>query len=193
MSRRVVSDAGRFALRQVGADPTVTARSGRADVGVQAEEVAGVVGAALGAMAIGLAMSPDGSYAVLTPGLIALSLGDGVVFTSMFIAAGTGVPDGDQGVASGIASTSTSVGAALGLAVLVLVANAGTDGRTGEALRTATADGLATAVLVVAAGIAVTALVALNLRPGPTTRPEPPCPRRLAVPRPTRLDPEWSG
>jgi hypothetical protein len=144
-------------------------------------------------MAIGLAMSPDGSYAVLTPGLIALSLGDGVVFTSMFIAAGTGVPDGDQGVASGIASTSTSVGAALGLAVLVLVANAGTDGRTGEALRTATADGLATAVLVVAAGIAATALVALNLRPGPTTRPEPPCPRRLAVPRPTRLDPEWSG
>ena len=47
-----------------------------------------------------------------------------------------------QGVASGIASTSTSVGAAVGLALLVLVANSGTDGRTGEALRTATADGL---------------------------------------------------
>ncbi len=118
---------------------------------------------------------------------------DGVVFTTMFIAAGTGVPDGEQGVASGIASTSTSVGAAVGLAVLVLVANAGTDGRTGEALRTATADGLATAVLVVAAGIAAMALVALNLRPGPTTSPEPPCPRRLALPARPDPDPELSG
>ena len=46
---------------------------------------------ALGAVALGRAMSPDGSYAVLIPGLIALSIGDGVVFTTMFIAAGTGV------------------------------------------------------------------------------------------------------
>ena len=51
------------------------------------------------------------------------------------------------------------------LALLVLVANAGTDGPGGEALRTATSGGLSAAVLVVAAGIAATALVALNLRP----------------------------
>jgi hypothetical protein len=92
------------------------------------------------------------------------------------------VPDREQGVASGIASTSTSVGAAVGLAVLVLVANSGTDGLAGEALRIATADGLSAAVLLVAAGIAATAIVALNLRPGPRARAEPPCPRRLAVP-----------
>jgi hypothetical protein len=84
----------------------------------------------------------------------------------MFIAAGTGVSDREQGVASGIASTSASVGAAVGLALLVLVANADNEGLTGEAVRTATADGLSAAVLVVAAGIAATALVALNLRPG---------------------------
>jgi EmrB/QacA subfamily drug resistance transporter len=137
---------------------------------------------ALGALALGLAMSPDGSYTALTPGLIALSLGDGVVFTTMFIAASTGVSDGEQGVASGIASTSTSIGAAVGLAVLVLVANSDTDGRTGDALRTATADGLSAAVLVIAGGIAATALIALNLRPATRTRPEVPCPRRLAVP-----------
>jgi hypothetical protein len=129
-------------------------------------------------------MSPDGSYAALIPGLIALSIGDGVVFTTMFIAAGTGVSDRDQGVASGIASTSTSLGAAVGLAVLVLVANSGTDGLTGEALRTATADGLSAAVLVVAAGIAATALVALNLRPGPRRSADTPCPRQLTVPAP---------
>jgi hypothetical protein len=37
-------------------------------------------------------------------------------------------------------------------------------------------------VLVVAAGIAVTALAALNLRPSSGTHPQSPCPRRLAVP-----------
>jgi EmrB/QacA subfamily drug resistance transporter len=143
--------------------------------------VALVIGA-LGAVALGLAMSPDGSYAALVPGLIALSIGDGVAFTTMFIAAGTGVSDREQGVASGITSTSTSVGAAVGLAILVLVANFGTHDLTGEALRIATAEGLSTAVFVVAAGIAATALVALNLRPDPRTRTAAPCPRRLAVP-----------
>jgi hypothetical protein len=110
-------------------------------------------------------MSPNGSYASLVPGLVMLSIGDGVVFTTMFIAAGTGVADREQGVASGIVSTSTSVGAAVGLALLVLVANSGTDGLTGESLRIATADGLSTAVLVIAGAIAATAVVALTLRP----------------------------
>lgn len=107
--------------------------------------------------------------------------GDGVVFTTMFIAAGTGVDDEEQGVASGIVSTSTSIGAAVGIALLVLVAASGTDGLAGEALGAATANGLSTAVLVIAAGIAATALVALNLRPDARTRAQPPCPRGLAT------------
>jgi EmrB/QacA subfamily drug resistance transporter len=137
---------------------------------------------AVGALGLGLAMSPNGSYSTLVPGLILLSSADGVVFTTMFIAAGTGVADREQGVASAIASTSTSVGAAVGLALLVVVANSGTDGLAGESLRVATADGLSTAVLVVAAGITATALAALNLSPGPRGDGEPPCPRRLAAP-----------
>jgi EmrB/QacA subfamily drug resistance transporter len=137
---------------------------------------------ALGALALGLAMSPNGSYAALIPGLILLSIGDGVVFTTMFIAAGTGVADREQGIASGLVSTSTSVGASVGLAVLVLIATSGTDGLTGEALRTATANGLSAAVLVVSAGIAAIAIVALNLRPGAATPAEIPCPRQAAVP-----------
>jgi EmrB/QacA subfamily drug resistance transporter len=149
--------------------------------GLRATLVAALAIGAAGAAALGLAMSPDGSYASLVPGLIGLSIGDGIVFTTMFIAAGTGVADREQGVASGIASTSTSVGAAVGLAMLVLVANAGTDGLAGEALRVATADGLSAAVLVVAAGIAATALAALRLRPGPAPRAESPCPRRLSM------------
>jgi hypothetical protein len=62
-----------------------------------------------------------------------------------------------------MASTGSGVGAAIGLALLVLVANSGTHGLTGEELRVATAAGLRGAVFVVAAGIVVTLLVALNL------------------------------
>jgi MFS family permease len=42
---------------------------------------------ALGAVALGLAISTNGTYIELIPGLVALSIGDGVVFTTMFIAA----------------------------------------------------------------------------------------------------------
>jgi EmrB/QacA subfamily drug resistance transporter len=154
--------------------------------GVRATLLAALASGALGALALGLAMSPDGSYAELIPGLILLSIGDGVVFTTMFIAAGTGVADREQGVAAAIASTSTSLGAAVGLAMLVLVANSGTDGLAGEAKRIAVADGLSTAVLVVAAAIAATTLVALNLRPAPRTHATPPCPRGLAASAPLR-------
>jgi EmrB/QacA subfamily drug resistance transporter len=149
--------------------------------GVRPTLVVALVVGGLGAVALGLAMSPDGSYAALVPGLIALSIGDGVAFTTMFIAAATGVSSREQGVVSGIASTSSSVGAAVGLALLVLVANSGTDGLAGERLRIASADGLRAAVLVVAAGIVATALVALNFRPGPNARAEVPCPRQVAV------------
>jgi MFS family permease len=144
----------------------------------------------LGALALGLAISPDGSYAALIPGLVLLSVADGVAFTTIFIAAGTGVSDREHGVASGLASTAMGIGAALGLALLVLVANSGTDGLTGEALRVATADGISDAVLVIAGGIAATLPVALSLRPAPRGPADVPCPRRLRVPAPV---PEGDG
>jgi EmrB/QacA subfamily drug resistance transporter len=128
---------------------------------------------ALGAILLGRAMSPHGSYLALIPGLVAVSIADGTVFTAMFIAAGTGVPDEDQGVASGIVSTSTSVGAAVGLAILVLVANAGANGVPGDALQTTPANGLSVAMLCVAGGIAATALLALTLRSDSATGDKP--------------------
>jgi MFS family permease len=131
--------------------------------GVRATLLVALAVGALGAAGLGVAIGSDGSYAALIPGLVALSIGDGMSFTTMFIAAGTGVPDRDQGVASGAASTAMQAGAAVGLAGLVLVANAGTDGLGGEELRIATADGIASAAFVVAAGIATTIAVALAL------------------------------
>jgi EmrB/QacA subfamily drug resistance transporter len=131
------------------------------------------VGAA-GVAALGLAMSPDGSYAMLVPGLIADSIGDGVVFTAMFIAAATGVSNREQGVASGIVSTGSGVGAVVGLAILVLLANSRTEGTVGEGLRLATAEGIRTAVFVIAGGIVVSLLLAFSLRSAPgITRPAP--------------------
>jgi MFS family permease len=119
---------------------------------------------AIGAAALGLAMSPDASYASLIPGLVAVSIGDGIVFTTMFIAAGTGVTNREQGIASGIVSTGAGIGAAIGLAILVLVANSGAEGLLGEVLRIATAEGIRTAVFVVAGGILMTLVIALNVR-----------------------------
>ena len=72
--------------------------------------------------------------------------------------------DQEQGVASAIASSATSVGAAVGLAGLVLIANSGTSGLAGDQLRIATADGLGAAMFAIAVGIGGTALVALKLR-----------------------------
>ena len=111
------------------------------------------------------------SYVGLIPGLIALSIGDGVVFTTMFIAAGTGVPDREQGIASAIVSTASGIGAAIGLALLVLVANSGTEGLVGEDLRVATAEGLRTAMFVVAFGVLLSLLVALNVGSGANGSP----------------------
>jgi MFS family permease len=139
-------------------------------LGLRRTLVAALAIGAAGAAALGLAMSPDGSYALLVPGLVAVSIGDGVVFTAMFIAAATGVTDREQGVASGIVSTGSGVGAVVGLAILVLLANSGTEGLVGEGLRVATAEGIRTAVFAIAGGIVVNLLLALNLRTAPDIR-----------------------
>ena len=49
------------------------------------------------------------------------------------------------------------------LAILVLIANSGTEGLSGEQLRVAMADGIGTSVLVIAGGILATAVIALNV------------------------------
>lgn len=117
-----------------------------------------------GALAIGFSIAPEASYPALVPGLVAVSIGDGVMFTVMFIAAATGIPDRQQSIASAIASTGSGVGAAVGLAALVLIANAGTEGLVDRELRAATARGIAHAAYGIAAGILITLLVVIAFR-----------------------------
>ncbi|MFK4089530.1 MFS transporter [Kribbella sp. NPDC020789] len=128
--------------------------------GLRRTLIAALVIGAAGAIALGLGMSASDSYVALVPGLIGVSLGDGAVFTMMFIAAATGVSDRAQGVASGMVSTSSGIGAVVGLAALVLVANAPTTGLAGAELKSATAHGIQNAVLVIGGGILLTLLFA---------------------------------
>jgi MFS family permease len=114
---------------------------------------------ALGALAIGLVIDAGTSYIALVPGLVAVSVGDGAMFTAMFIAAAKGVPDHQQGIASGIVSTGSGMGAALGLAALVLISNRGIAGLEGEAMGAALALGISHAVYAITAGMVLTLLL----------------------------------
>ncbi|MEU7783167.1 MFS transporter [Amycolatopsis sp. NPDC049159] len=105
-----------------------------------------------GAVALALSMTVDASYLEVVPALIVLGLGQGAGYTLMFGAAAAGVSPAEQGIAAGVASTAQQVGGTVGLAVFVAVANTGTS----------EVDGLRTAVLLAAAGIALTAVAALR-------------------------------
>ncbi|MEU4608288.1 MFS transporter [Kribbella sp. NPDC023972] len=120
--------------------------------------------AGTGTALLGLIVSTTASYAVLVPALLILGLGQGSAFTTMYAAASTGVAAEYQGIGSGIASTGQQIGNAVGLAVLVAIANRGVEGLTGDALRTATTHGLRVAVLLAAAGVILTAGLALSGR-----------------------------
>ncbi|MGY4395528.1 MFS family permease [Sphingomonas sp. UYAg733] len=122
------------------------------------------IGAA-GAIALGLTLKADAHFAALVPGLIAVSIGDGAMFTAIFIAAATGVPDRQQGVASGIVSTGQGIGASVGLALLVLVANTDAPELVGENLRVTAAEGIARSAYAIAGGILLTLVLVLILRP----------------------------
>ncbi|GLZ81219.1 MFS transporter [Actinorhabdospora filicis] len=125
-----------------------------------------IVGFALGVpgtvlMAFGF--SADAGYGLLAPGLIVSGVGQGIVWTAMWIVSATGTPAHEQGIANGIASTTLNIGNAIGLAVFTAIADAGVAGVSGDALRAATADGEFLVVLLTAAGMAVGLLVTFAL------------------------------
>ncbi|WP_343713118.1 hypothetical protein, partial [Inquilinus sp.] len=90
-------------------------------------------------------------------------LGQGIVWTGMWIASAFGVAAEVQGVASGMASTTLNIGNAIGLAVLIAIANAGIAAQQGEALRLAVGEGARLAFLLAVLGIILGGLVALAL------------------------------
>ncbi|MEV5825180.1 MFS transporter [Spirillospora sp. NPDC052242] len=133
--------------------------------------VAGFALGAAGTVALAAGFGVGAAFTTAVPGLVVSGVGQGIVWTAMWIAASTGVPPERQGVANGTASMALNLGNAIGLAVLTVAANAGTDGRTGDLLRAAVADGGRTAVLLAAAGMAAGLAASLALRTPARTSP----------------------
>lgn len=75
--------------------------------------------AAGGTALLAAAVAGGSTYAGLLPGIAAFGLGTGIAFSTMWMAAATGVAAHEQGMASGVASTALQFGSGAGLAVLV--------------------------------------------------------------------------
>jgi EmrB/QacA subfamily drug resistance transporter len=91
-------------------------------IGVRPVAVAGFLLAAAGLVLL-TQLPVDGSYAAnVLPAILLSSLGMGAVFMPLTLIATTGLPNEDQGLASGLFNTSQQVGGALGLAVLSTLA-----------------------------------------------------------------------
>ncbi|MEU5869777.1 MFS transporter [Nonomuraea sp. NPDC047529] len=136
-------------------------------IGMRVTLLIGTVGGAAGTALLALGISADGSYWGVLPGIVVSGVSQGLTWTGMWIASATGVVAGEQGIASGMASTALQVGAALGLAVLVAA------GGVGEATGPALAAGMRTAVLVAAAGMLLGTVVALTFARRRATAPLP--------------------
>jgi hypothetical protein len=84
--------------------------------------VIGPLVAAVGIVWLSL-LSPGSSYLIgLLPGFILVPLGMGLTFMPITIAATSGVPTNEAGLASGIISTSQQMGGALGLSIFAGIA-----------------------------------------------------------------------
>ncbi|MFD0395788.1 MFS transporter [Streptomyces nogalater] len=142
-------------------------------IGTRTTLVIGFVVGIVGTAGLALGFDSDASYAMLVPGLIVSGVGQGIVWTAMWIAAATGTAPQEQGVANGIASTALNIGNAIGLAIFTVIAEIGTDGKAGQALTAARADGEFLVVLLTAAGMVVGLLVTLALRRQPASAAVP--------------------
>jgi EmrB/QacA subfamily drug resistance transporter len=110
----------------------------------------------------------DGSFVTdVLPAMIVMGIGGGITFNPILLAAMGDVEPSESGLASGIVNTAFMMGGALGLAVLVSVADSRTQSLldSGDAQAAALTGGYNTAFLVAAAFAVIGALGALLLRP----------------------------
>ncbi len=121
-------------------------------LGTRATLITGFSIGIVGTVGLAFGFAADRPFLAAVPGLVVSGVGQGIVWTAMWIAAASGVAPREQGVASGLASTALNLGNAVGLAVLIAVANGGVPA---EGSRVATADGGALAVVLTAVGMLV--------------------------------------
>jgi MFS family permease len=109
-------------------------------------------------------LTPASSYVInLLPAFLILALGMGLSFVAVTVAATSGVPDNEAGLASGLINTSQQLGGALGLAVLTVVASTTTaaDEALGKGLAQASIHGYQMAFLCSAVLMVVALLVSI--------------------------------
>src|SRR6266567_2617275 len=95
-------------MNRIGARRTLLVSTGLATVGI----------------ALLTVISPQGSYFLVLPGMIVWTLGASIGFPAVNLAAVAGTRPGEEGLASGVVSTSFRIGFPLGLAVLLTIAGA---------------------------------------------------------------------
>ncbi|MEK0315039.1 MFS transporter [Cohnella sp. 56] len=95
-----------------------------AKVGVSGTIASGMAIGAIGFLIL-TQLSATGSAWGVIPGTVIIGIGQALVFTTMFIAGGTGIDPKEQGVASAIISTGQQIGGAIGLAVIMAILSAG--------------------------------------------------------------------
>lgn len=142
-------------------------------IGMRATLSIGLVVNGIGIALTALVMSAGGSFYTLLPGSIIWGVGGGLVFVSVFASAGSGVSAEEQGVAGAMASTAQQVGGAVGLAVLVAVANSTFKGTYVTAVKSDVVDGLRLAGLIGAGLLIVAGLLALALKKDSPAAAEP--------------------
>jgi EmrB/QacA subfamily drug resistance transporter len=111
-------------------------------------------------------ISPDGSYVSdLLPGFLLVGVGLGFAFVPVSIAALSGIPPQEAGLASGLINTSQQIGGALGVAVLTTVSTTKTENllADGTPQPVAFTDGFSLAFWVAAAVAGISLLATLLL------------------------------
>jgi len=121
--------------------------------GMRTTLATGMVCYGVGLAALVSGMSVGGSYWAVLPGVALYGFGGGLAFTTVFVTASAGVAPTEQGVASALASTSLQMGASVGLAMILLIANSAST----------VIDGLRMAGWVAAAGALLGGVLALTL------------------------------
>jgi hypothetical protein len=116
----------------------------------------------------------DGNYLrdVLAP-LLLLAIGSGLSYAPIFIAGTTGVPDGDQGLASGLLNSAQELGAAVGVTVLGAIATAAALRDDAASLTTGYRAGLLAAAAVMVLGMTLVIGVAGPNRSASETKGNP--------------------
>ncbi|HEY2004097.1 MAG TPA: MFS transporter [Candidatus Saccharimonadia bacterium] len=88
--------------------------------------ISGTALTTLGVYLMSLINAGSAYFTAILPVFTLLALGFGVLFVAIVIAATTGIPDDEAGLASGLINTSQQIGGALGLAILAEVASSTT-------------------------------------------------------------------